>query len=353
MKKRILAILVIMCMVMCAFPFGALAADTEREYKFDLSVDGEYEVKANTGDIITVTLLLEREDSSEAADMYAMQAEMLYDDEFLQLVENSTMTYAGVNSEDMARRTGGRAFYLNFLSLDGGAPWEASTVVGSYQMKVTGKQGTSTIHTENCIVSTADGKDRFISDSTDVKVIVSTDCIVKFEENGGSEIEDITAIYGEKIERPEDPIREGYVLKGWYKDLDCTEEWNFEEDTVKGNMTLYASWITEEEAAILAGAEGGGDKGDTFPWWIIIIIIAAIIIAILLMGKKRVAFDTDGGMEIDAVYVKKGEKLQRPLTPTKAGAMFAGWYKDDKRTIPWNFEEDRVNKSMTLFAKWM
>ena len=353
MKKRITAFLLVVCMVL--LPCTVFAADTSRSYDFDLSVGGEYEIQAHPEQVITVTLALDRIDSSDPSAMYAMQAEMLYDDSFFELVDNSVMTYPEVNWEDMARRTGGRAFYLNYLSLGGGNEWSAQTVVGSFQMKVIGESGTSTILTDNCIVSTQDGNDSFQTKSTDVTVIVSTDCTVTFEENGGSEVDDQIVRYGEKIREPEPPVRNGYVFNGWYKDLDCTESWNFDADTVKGNMTLYAGWLTEENAEAIGVFSPEDDGNDGFPWWIFVIIGLALIflILILLFGKKRVSFDTDGGTELEAVMVKKGEKLERPMTPTKSGAMFAGWYQDAEKTVPWNFETDCVEKSMTLYARWM
>ena len=38
---------------------------------------------------------------------------------------------------------------------------------------------------------------------------------------------------GSLVEKPEDPECEGYVFNGWFKDRKCTDDWNFETDTVK------------------------------------------------------------------------------------------------------------------------
>lgn len=45
-----------------------------------------------------------------------------------------------------------------------------------------------------------------------------------------------------KISAPTPPTREGYRFVGWYTDEACTDQWNFESDTVISNMTLYAKW---------------------------------------------------------------------------------------------------------------
>ena len=36
--------------------------------------------------------------------------------------------------------------------------------------------------------------------------------------------------------------RDGYILEGWYKDVEHTEKFNFQSDTVLSTMTLYAKW---------------------------------------------------------------------------------------------------------------
>ena len=37
--------------------------------------------------------------------------------------------------------------------------------------------------------------------------------------------------YGDKIENPPyEPVREGYTFDGWYKEAECNNKWNFDED---------------------------------------------------------------------------------------------------------------------------
>lgn len=48
--------------------------------------------------------------------------------------------------------------------------------------------------------------------------------------------------YGNKISAPSDPSASGYVFGGWYKDDDCTDDWDFANDVVTEATTLHAKW---------------------------------------------------------------------------------------------------------------
>ena len=47
-------------------------------------------------------------------------------------------------------------------------------------------------------------------------------------------------MYGQLLEVPEPPTREGYVFTGWYTDSACFELWDVENRTIEGDLTLYA-----------------------------------------------------------------------------------------------------------------
>ena len=69
-----------------------------------------------------------------------------------------------------------------------------------------------------------------------------------FESNGGTEVAEITGVTsGEKISEPSPPEKPGYECKlaGWYEDEDLSgDPWNFGNDAVTADMTLYAKWTT-------------------------------------------------------------------------------------------------------------
>ena len=66
--------------------------------------------------------------------------------------------------------------------------------------------------------------------------------LVSFDSRGGTDVEAVKYDYGDLVEVPEPPTREGYTFAGWYLDPGCTVQWNLETDQVEKEMTLYACW---------------------------------------------------------------------------------------------------------------
>lgn len=65
---------------------------------------------------------------------------------------------------------------------------------------------------------------------------------VSYETNGGTAIPATTASEGAYLAEPPTPDKDGYRFAGWYKDPSYATPWNFEQDKVAGDMTLYAKW---------------------------------------------------------------------------------------------------------------
>lgn len=348
--KRMISCLLVLIVFLSCFP-TAYAADNSREYFFELSVDGSDTKQVQPGDIITVVFNLNRTDSDESSDMYAMQNEIRYDSEFFELVEGSALLSNGITTTDIGLRDNYREFYMNFVSLSGGEKWEARRLIGSFQLKVIAESGVSKITNQDYLVSTADGKDQYKAECQDVTIIVSSECTVTFESNGGTEVPSQTVRYGETVERPENPLREGYHLTGWYSDIDLQIPWDFDTDTVQGNMTLYARW--EKGDVVIPVPDG--DEGGSGMWWLLGVGLLAVVLLILflLLGGKTVRFETYTGAKIKNQKVKKGGLVGRPVQPTREGRTFAGWYQDEACTKRWDFEADKVEENMVLYAKWI
>lgn len=74
--------------------------------------------------------------------------------------------------------------------------------------------------------------------------------IVRFESNGGTEIERQRIQKGKKATEPDDPTKDGYTFYGWYADKEYAEsdafdleatEYDF-DSAVNDSLTLYAKW---------------------------------------------------------------------------------------------------------------
>lgn len=65
---------------------------------------------------------------------------------------------------------------------------------------------------------------------------------ITFDSRGGTDVPAQNQMYGELLDVPETPTREGYLFTGWYKDYACFEQWNVEIETIETDITLYAGW---------------------------------------------------------------------------------------------------------------
>lgn len=65
---------------------------------------------------------------------------------------------------------------------------------------------------------------------------------ITFDSKGGSDVAPQNQMYGELLDIPEDPTREGYEFTGWYLDHACDDAWDEAEDIIEMDITLYAGW---------------------------------------------------------------------------------------------------------------
>lgn len=72
------------------------------------------------------------------------------------------------------------------------------------------------------------------------------------------------------------------------------------------------------------------------------------------VNKYQVTFNMNGHGTAPATQtIAYGSKVSEPSAPTADGYEFAGWYKDEQCTIPWNFNTDIVTGNTTIYAKWL
>ncbi|MDQ0363314.1 InlB B-repeat-containing protein, partial [Breznakia pachnodae] len=126
---------------------------------------------------------------------------------------------------------------------------------------------------------------------------------VTFDSQGGSSINPQTGLeLGSKVMEPVIPTKDGYSFDGWYTDTTYTTVWDFNTDTIVGNMTLYAKWNIDDEKNLYT-----------------------------------VTFDSQGGSSINPqTGLERGSKVMEPVIPTKDGYSFDGWYTDTTYTTVWD-----------------
>ena len=71
---------------------------------------------------------------------------------------------------------------------------------------------------------------------------------VAFDTNGGSAVAPVTVDAGSTATKPADPMKSGYTFGGWYKDSTLQTPWDFANDTVTADTTLYAKWTANPPA---------------------------------------------------------------------------------------------------------
>lgn len=140
---------------------------------------------------------------------------------------------------------------------------------------------------------------------------------VNFEENGGlpviDDIKDQNA--HTLISTPNTPTKELRDFAGWYTDDQTfVNKWDFDNDRLTKDITLYAKWTIKK-----------------FP----------------------IKFESNGGSEVDELKVEYDTLIKEPITPTREGYDFTGWYKEPDLISKWNFKKDTVPlEGTTLYAGW-
>lgn len=86
---------------------------------------------------------------------------------------------------------------------------------------------------------------------------------VTFDSNQGTAVDSQLVTVGDKVAKPANPTRKGYVFSGWFTNEDCTTAYDFDAavDGTETEFTLYASWKAEAQPG--AGENGGNDGNSS------------------------------------------------------------------------------------------
>ena len=131
---------------------------------------------------------------------------------------------------------------------------------------------------------------------------------VKFDTDGGSVISDVEVKVGETLVLPENPVKEGYVFKGWLLDGEPFDV----NMKLEKNITLKANWEKEN------------------------------------LEKYYVTFIVDGNEYKKEEYLENS-LITKPTNPIKENYEFKGWFLGD--TL-FDFENTKITSNLTLVAKF-
>ena len=139
---------------------------------------------------------------------------------------------------------------------------------------------------------------------------------VTLDTNGGSEIDNILVVKGNKVDKPDDPTRTGYIFNTWYLD---DSEFDF-NTPITSDITLTAIW----------------DEDPVFNFY-------------------TVTFDSNGGSAVASQRVLEGELAVEPEQPTMEYYIFNGWYVvDEHGGMDHLFYFDTpITSNLLLKADWL
>lgn len=103
------------------------------------------------------------------------------------------------------------------------------------------------------------------------EVYVDTRCEVDFSDQNGVHILTETVNIGDKIEMPDMDLEEGYAFVA-FRDIDTGRNWDFENDTVQGDLRLQAmviqhfTYIIDWKAVVLTTTLNTGTWNNVVDW---------------------------------------------------------------------------------------
>lgn len=190
--------------------------------------------------------------------------------------------------------------------------------------------------------------------------------LVSFNSDGGTAIDGQLVTYKGKVQKPEDPIKAGYMFENWYTDSTFEKVFDF-ETPVTSDITIYAKYTKQETADLTIKYEGKGTVSDwtygetkSFVLGTEITLTAFAEEASVFMYWKNsssrvvstepeytfeigfdetltayffeksnhlVTFKDGKGEIIKSVYLKDGEDIVFPESPAMLGYNFIGWDK--------------------------
>lgn len=142
----------------------------------------------------------------------------------------------------------------------------------------------------------------------------------------------MTVKEGETVSKPSNPSRSGYSFNGWYTEKFGGKQFDFKTG-ITSDLTLYAYWSSN------SGSSSGGGGSYVPP--------------MTEPTSYTVSFDSVGGSPVDSQTINKSDRVARPENPEKDGYVFAGWYMSREYSQEFDFYNTNISGDTVLYARWV
>lgn len=219
---------------------------------------------------------------------------------------------------------------------------------------------------------------------TGAVVAVPPSHTVTFDSQGGSAVSSATVVDGDHVSQPSPPTKAHAVFVGWATTAGGGTSWDFANDIVLGDTTLYAIWTPETHTVTFSTGAGSAVSsqvidwntmasspadptraGYTFAGWATTnggstlwnfgsdpVTADVTLYALWTPVTYTVSFDSQGGTSVASQGVSNGSLAVAPSSPTRAHYVFRGWVLTPSGSTLWNFATDPVTANRTLYASW-
>ena len=180
---------------------------------------------------------------------------------------------------------------------------------------------------------------------------------------------------GEKVAKPDNPVKEGYIFKGWYdgdaeydfssvvtKDISLIAKWEKEEvkETVKYNVKFYANEELLKEEEVEAGKSATAPEpleieGAIFVEWDVDysnVTADLVVKAVYVYDSFLVTFIVNGEQYGDEQLIEYGKDAVIPSDPQISGYKFNGWDKEStnvKENLVVTAQMEIINYNIKFF----
>ena len=214
---------------------------------------------------------------------------------------------------------------------------------------------------------------------------------VTYDTQGGSAVSSTNTTTGGNVSDPGTPTRAGYTFTGWFIASSGGSALSFPyTHSQTANFTLFAQWSAVQNTVTFKSNYTGGPSdvnqsissgvssalttnsftrtGYTFAGWntlangtgtnytngqSVTLLAGLTLFARWTANTLTVTFDTQGGSSVSSSTTVTAGTLSAPVSPTRAGYTFAGWFAASSGGSALSFPYTHGQTSnFTVFAQW-